>query len=407
MSSARKLVNAVTGMPRFLRTYGQHLPMAFEAIFSVPCGVTGLRGTLRDGGEPATVAYVGRGLNYQYILRLLFDAYEVVEQADTTLFNYRKHLERLAREADLVISDIGWPYHGMVNRHGDFLEMPDWVNLSLDLADDWTSVVRGFRHTTRNNDLRLVRRNAYHCKPTNDRDVIERFYDEMYAPFVTRRHEEESVLAPREQVVGRAMSGALLRVFREQQVVAAGVVYPEGEVLYFLWMGVPVQFGDSPPEGAISALYYYGIRHAFDTGLKTVDFTGTRAVLNDGPFRFKRKWGAVVDDAFSPSSILVRPRNGSLAAARFCQRNPLLARRDGGLEALILSDGEPVDEGRLRQLDKEFGCAGIDRMTVIDLCGGDSSGVGRQGKDGRGFRHVRATLQDFADHYRRQAAAGT
>jgi len=147
--------------------------------------------------------------------------------------------------------------------------------------------------------------------------------------------------------------------------VAAGVVYPEEDVLFFLWMGLPPEALGVPAEGAISALYYFGIRYAFDQGYAAVDFTGTRAFLGDGAFRFKRKWGALVDDTFSPSSILVRLRPGSRPAAAFCRDVPVLARSPHGIEAVFVSLDPETDEGLFQRLQREYGCRGIDRITVL------------------------------------------
>ena len=94
--------------------------------------------------------------------------------------------------------------------------------------------MRGFRKSTRNNDLRLIRRNGYHCLATNDPSDIDAFYDEMYAPSVQKRHGAASIIAPKSHVRRRARQGKLLHILRGTDIVIAGVVYSEDDVLYFL-----------------------------------------------------------------------------------------------------------------------------------------------------------------------------
>ena len=394
-----QVVERATRTCRFLKLYSQHLPVAFEAVFSMPCTVRKLEGTLKGSNDHASMLYVGRQKNYTYLRRMIFDDCEVADEQRTSLFSYRKHMDRMSSSVDVLLVDIGWPYNGRINRAGEYLEIPDWVNMAIDLPDTWEAVVRAFRQSTRNNDLRLIRRNAYRCLPTNDRASLEKFYDSFYVPFVNHKHAADSVVSPRKHVVKRGRQGALLHVLRGDEIVAAGVVYPEGDVLFFLWMGLPPQYIDAPPEAAISALYFFGIRYAFDHGYKVVDFTGNRAFLDDGAFRFKRKWGARVEDTFSPGSILLKPGNSSRNAARFCQRFPVLARRGGGLEARFLFADEPAHEAGLARLSKNYGCEGIARTTVIEISDENETKSMPIRADGCQYRLVKCPLESFGLYY--------
>jgi len=387
---------------RFVATYRQHLPFAFEAIFSMPCAVTKLRGAIKGGDELITVLYVGRRMNYPYLLRTIFDEHHVQEEEHSSLLTFRKYMDKMAKDSDVIIVDLGWPYNGVFNRTGKYLEIPDWMNMVVELADDWDGVVRSFRHTTRNNDLRIIRRNDYRFEVSNERRLIEQFYDDMYIPYVTSRHKGDSVFAPRKHVIRQAKQGKLLHVLRGEQLVAAGVVFPGRDILYFLWMGLPPDCLDRPPEGAISALYYFGIKYAFDNDYKAVDFTGTRPFLNDGAFRFKRKWGALVEDTFSPSSILVKPKNNNENAARFCERFPVLARNGNDLEARFLYRDETVDEDTLDRLSKQYGCDGVDRMTVVEIADENETRSMQKDPDGCQYRLIKCRMDSFADHYARR-----
>lgn len=392
---------------RFVVTHQQHLPLVFEAIFSMPCAVTKLRGTIKGGVDRVSVLYVGRRMNYAYLLRTMFEDHQVLEEKHSNLLMFKKHMETMRKGSDVIIIDLGWPYNAFYNRKGEFLEIPDWVNMVVELADDWESVVRNFRQSTRNNDLRLIRRNAYRFEVTNERRLIEQFYDDMYVPFVNFRHDEDPVFAPKKHVIQRATQGKLLHVLCGQKIVAAGVLFLEKETLYFLWMGLPPDCLEQPPEGAISALYYFGIKYAFDNDYKIVDFTGTRALLNDGAFRFKRKWGAQVEDTFSPSSILMRPANNNENAATFCEYFPVLVRNGDGLEALFLRRDETVDEGTLNRLNKQYGCDGVDRMTVVEIADENETKLIPNGPDGTQNRIVKRRMDCFADYYARRTIGGS
>lgn len=375
-----------------------------DDFFAAMYRVIRLVGSPPGSGEPQTILYVGRRYNYHYLVNSLFDDCEIEEEKKSTLLTFRRHMRRMEPLADVAIIDIGWPYHGLMNRSGEYLELPDWANMAVELEDSWEGVIHSFRHTTRSKDLRYIRLNAYRCEPTTDRQAIEDFYDNMYLPFIESRHGLDAVKASRRHVVRRTGKGCLLQIYKDEQIVAAGTVFPEHGILFFLWMGMPADSIDHPPRAVISALYYFGIRYAFDNGFWAVDFLGTRTFLNKGSFRFKRKWGALVQDTFSPSSLLIKPQNGNLNAARFCQRFSMLVRRDGELEVIGLSLDEKADEETFQRLDAQYGCDGISRITRVEVSDRNASKCVDFSGDHTEYRLIRTGLDAFACHYAKHAA---
>ncbi|MCP5092366.1 MAG: GNAT family N-acetyltransferase [Gammaproteobacteria bacterium] len=315
------------------------------------------------------------------------------------MFTAQRRCHALARDADIEVNDVGWPYGGRFNKYQDCLEFADWVNMILPLEDQWTDVVRSFRKSTRNNDLRLIRRNQYRFEATNDPESIESFYDTMYLPSARLRHGAASIVAPKKHVLKRARQGKLLQIYKGDQLVIAGVVYPEDDVLYFLWQGSPPDFQERPAEGAASALYYFGIRYAFDNELSAVDFAGTRAFLDFGDFRFKRKWGAFVDDSFSPNSVFLRPLNSRPGTIAFCERFPLIARSDDGLEAVIVSRDKTVDTDTLVHMGKNYDCEGLARFVIVGVSEQTRPSMRVEELDGREYRVIQCRPEQFTSVY--------
>jgi hypothetical protein len=113
VNSVRKLSRRAINGCRFVLTYSQHLPLAFEAIFSMPCAVTKLRGTIRHTGEQLMMLYVGRRMNYMYLLRAIFDEYHIEDEQRSSLLTFRKHMNRMNEGSDVVIIDLGCPYNSV------------------------------------------------------------------------------------------------------------------------------------------------------------------------------------------------------------------------------------------------------------------------------------------------------
>lgn len=363
-----------------------------------------IRGEIRGSGNSITLLYIGRHWNDEYLIDLFFEDHEVVSEERASLVTVRSCSQKQEAGADIEIVDVGWPYQGRFKRNRGYLEFADWLSMILPLREDWDSVVQSFRKTTRKNDLRLLRRNQYSFDFTNDRRAIEQFYSDMYLPSIQGRHGAAAIVAPLRQILKRAQQGKLLQIFRGGQLVIAAVIYPEDDVLYVLWQGLAQRFEERPPEGSVSALYYFSIRYAFDTNLEAVDFGGTRAFLDSGGFRFKRKWGAQIDDSFSPNSVMIRALNNNGNTISFCEQFPLIARVLDGLEAVIVMQADSVDTATLRRLAKSYDCEGLERITVICVSGQSQNSVRIEELDGREYQIIECNAEQFPSRYVRRPA---
>ncbi|MFK7878062.1 MAG: hypothetical protein AB8B71_20215 [Paracoccaceae bacterium] len=345
----------------------QEIAETAVAIFEIRVDVITLQGQLRGGaeGENATLLYVGRNLNLPHFKKKYFVKAETVSSQKANLFTHRKYMKAAETAADVVFVDVGWPYNNRINKNGDYLELPDWVCLTTPLADSWDGTVQNFRKTMRKNIKRLIRKNEYRCETTNDPSVIKSFYDEFYKAFINSRHSGEVFMTPRISIEQRAREGTILRVIGKEGTVAAGVYFPQGDELCLLVTGMPEALVESPPEAAISALYFFSLQYAFENSYKAVNFMGTRAFPNDGLFQFKRKWGAEVRDTFSIDSILFKPMSKSAKAARFCELFPFIARKGKTLELVLCSTAPELNKESCNRLVATYHCNGLNPVRVV------------------------------------------
>ncbi|WP_460225295.1 hypothetical protein [Aurantivibrio infirmus] len=374
----KRIINKIRSIIHFVSLYGQHLPLAFSALFSFRCAVLKIRGRIKKSDKYVEIVYVGRKQNLEYLKRQLLDSPEIIDQIDSTLLTFRTHARRVYANSDVMVVDIGWPYHYCFNTKNEYIEIPDWVNMLVDTEGELSDVVAKFRKTARAYDMRMIRKYDYTYDLVNDDAAIDYFYEKMYTPFVHGTHGESAIVADRKAILKRVKQGKLLRVHYQGNVLAAGVIYPENDILYFLWMGslpelplgltTPVS-NKKLPEGVISALYYFGIEYACKIGMDAVDFTGTRSLLSDGTFHFKRKWGAIVEDTFSPSSVLIKLKENSALAVEFAMSAPIIIRTAVGLEIrFVVKDVRDQNENKvIERLWKQHGCEGIASLTVFNV----------------------------------------
>ena len=346
----------------FLISSAEYLALVPRLVFNFRVEIATIRGKIRGSGEYAVMLYVGRGINRAYLTaKLLIDA-ETISSEKTTLFSYRSRMRRFEKEADFIFVDIGIPYQWRHNRGQDHLVLPDWISMVIPITGDWEDVESGFNNTTR----RQIRRNTYSYEISRDPEVIREFYDEYYLPYVTHRHQDASIDS-RRSVERRARQGGILRVIGDDGPVVAGVVYPENGVLYYLWLGMPKRYLENQPPGALFASYYFCLRLAFENSCRAANWMGTRAFPTDGVFQFKRKWGPLVEDSFSPDSILFKPMPNNRNAIAFAETFPVIARRHGTLEQIFCTTAENVTDAEIKRMMSGYVCDGIGQITIAHV----------------------------------------
>ncbi len=359
-----------------------------------------ISGRTAGSGEAVRMLYVGRGTNRAYLRGRVLREAEVISTVRSNLLSYRPILKRLEAEADVTFVDIGLPYQDRLNKAGDYVEMPDWISMIIPLEGDWESIEGRFNKTTR----KMIRRMPYRSELTRDPEVISRFYDEFYLPYLTLRH-EDGVVEPRRAVERRARQGGILRVIGEDGPIVAGVVYPEDGVLYYLWLGMAERYLDNQPEGALAASYYFCLRHAHEQGFRAANWMGTRSFPTDGVYQFKRKWGPTVEDSFSPDSLLFRPAADNRKAVAFAEGFPVTVRRDGRLEQIHCTTAATLGEVEINRMLSAHACDGIGRITIVHVVEGNPRD---RVDEPQGFANVRVVTTDvagFARQYRRDFAA--
>jgi len=352
-----------------LAHWKEEISETLVALFAFKVDIMTLHGRMPGSDENITVFYVGRQLSLSHFKKKFFVEAETLHSQKSNLLFFRGAMKtaKAKAQADIEIIDIGWPYNEFINKDGSYLELPDYICMVVTLEETWDATVQNFRKTMRKNIGRLIRKNDYRCVATNARAEAKRFYDTFYLAFIKSRHADETHLTPRAVIEQRAQDGTILQVVDDNGPVAAGIYFSHDDTLRLLATGMPEAFLDAPPAAAMQALYFYSLQYAFENGFKRIDFLGTRALPTNGLFQFKRKWGAQAEDEFSIDSILFRPTN-TIAAAKFCELNPLVARKaDETLQLLVCSNNAVFGDAECRKMLSDYHCGGIADVKVVHL----------------------------------------
>ena len=143
-------------------------------------------------------------------------------------------------------------------------------------------------------------------------------------------------------------------------------------------------------KGVFSAMYYYTILEGYEGGADEVDFLGTRAVLNDGLFRYKRKWGKFVSDSPIPrGDSLLKPLRLSVPMRKFFSTNSFIARDGKDLCGKVFFDRGPVTTVDLEEIEKNVVTPGLRAVKVYSLLGFE--------KPARSWAEARSSMLELVD----------
>lgn len=163
---------------------------------------------------------------------------------------------------------------------------------------------------------------------------------------------------------------SIIEILREDTVIAAGILIDNNGSLESLWLGIPADLEPPMYDGAFSALYYYAVRIAYDSGCRQVDCLTNRPTLNDGVLRYKRKWGAMFSGCDAMDGLIsLKPMREHPAVMAFLRHNPLISLVDGGLVAKLLLDEPELSVERVLETFDGYYTEGLRSLRLYSLHG--------------------------------------
>jgi hypothetical protein len=176
------------------------------------------------------------------------------------------------------------------------LAVPEWINMTTILPADLNQWRRGRHGKALDNDLRHVQRSALSSKMASRDEDLTDFYQSYYLPHVSNRFAERAHPRRIEELRRLARCGGLLWVSEGGRRVLGTVFYRRGQVLHSV-ASAPLNGERCYLEHGAHALAFWRLmEYAQQSGCTQVSLGATRAILTDGPLRFKRKFhGGFVD----------------------------------------------------------------------------------------------------------------
>jgi hypothetical protein len=328
-----------------------------------------LEGAERSSGEPLRVLFVGQIENCNYLARVVFAEGSIATQRRMM---WKHHAWRLLDLPDcaygLIFIQTSITLSKHAQMHGCFV-VPTWVAGELDVAHALESPCAS---TSVKRDIRHIRSSQFVYRTTRDPGAIDRFYTEMYLPYIQQTHGDGAFAATLDEFRHEADKGAELLLVEQDGKAVSGVLLGLGdpERMEALELGVLGADRNLVKAGALAAIYYFSLQHAANSGYQRLFLGGVRPFLNDGPMHYKKKWGVRLTGRLRtmPDAWIFRPHPRSAAARSFLLNNPFVFEKDDSLHAAVfVGENEVLGEEPVAHLRKTHSLPGVADITVFRL----------------------------------------
>ena len=259
-----------------------------------------------DGVIPGKrFVYLGEGESLPYFRKILSANNEDCSAVKVPLWRLRNEFRRRSSPDTLLCLELNRLLRPMVPA-GGLLTYP-WVRQRVYLN---SREYGKYRWKIEKNGRKTQERN-YRFRLANDYESIERFYEELYLPYISARFGDSVHLRSLGEFKRWVGSGFLLQVFHGDIWVSGVVCRLRKGELSVLALGhlpeerYPLSFG------ALSAAYCFLFQYAAEHSLDRLDLLRSKPHGDDGVFRHKRYWGAIAEiDTWPHTAIWFYPPAG-------------------------------------------------------------------------------------------------
>jgi len=295
-----------------------------------------------ESDDRPEVIYLGAGTNLNLITHLICGhALEPKPVTHTSLFGLHATIDRMKAKCNLMVIELPHRLLGRLVHRDGFLVIP-WVRWQIKTQRPWREIEQGFHRTSVRSDLKKLEESSVQCPRTQERSALERFYWDIYRPFIRSQHGDMAESTPLNLLRSYFDAGWLTLYVENNQLLGGAVQYVADGVLHDYVMGFKEDISRRQQTVAATANYYDALRSGWETNCRAVDFGLTRPLLNDGVARYKRKWGStVMTDPSQNWGLWIHVSRNTALAVRFLSRHPWIwVDRDRKLKGLLVIDNQ-------------------------------------------------------------------
>jgi hypothetical protein len=316
------------------------------------------------------ITFFGDEIDRHFWAHKIFgDKYEEIFIGRKWLWEFTRLSKYRSEDISLTIADIPGFMFKIIGGKDDFY-IPLWVFGKADFQILMAMLNNSKLYTSLSSDVRKIQSNQFHYEVSRKEEDFKEFYYELYHPFITKRWDNRAFLGRYDLRHQSFKKGELLFVkYGDERIAASLFTYSDQEA-ELIAVGIRQDGTDYVHMGAMSALYYFGFKHLMEKGYLRVNLGGSRAFLNDGVLRYKKKWGLRITTG-GWLGYLLRIRSKDAAIDSWLINNPFICKRSESLcGAVFLPPSQAMDDDAVKKLFNRYYYPGLDSICFYQIYDG-------------------------------------
>ena len=320
-----------------------------------------------------TVLFSGDEGSMYYVIDTLFGDTEI-QMHESEIWSKRvwRYAQGNNAKHDLAIIQADTIPHEIKSAKKAFI-LPSWVGGVKDLNK---GIQLAGQDSQIKSDIRRIRKNRLGYRVTNEEKDFDRFYHEMYLPYIKKIYGKFAFIMAYEELKAALPQCQLFLITQDGEDIAGGIHIYDGTKQVRAW-SIGVKGGDREwvKMGALSALEYFETVYLLEKGYLRLHRGASRPFLNDGVLRFKLKRGMTITD-HTEQSLVLFPLNNTPGVCEFLQNNPFLYMDGEELHgAIFISSGTPCNQDVADGLYKKWFASDAVNLNIFSIIDdGDSGG---------------------------------
>ena len=253
-----------------------------------------IKGKEKNSKENIKILYLTNEEIYPYLMKILFlEKPKHKKIGKIRIWNINKEIKKVFHKINGVFIETNTFFTGYFEKKG-FIIIPESISMTLDISHPFSDIYKSFSKSGKE-DIRKVKKYGYACEITRDPKKLKLFYNEMYIPHITQRHEKTAIHTNFHALrLLFEKNGRLMLIKQKNEYVSGALFSIEKEKATATYLGIKKGKNNLLKKGLTAASYYFFIKWAKKHGIKTLDFGTSKAFINDGLFRYKKKWGVKI-----------------------------------------------------------------------------------------------------------------
>jgi len=261
------------------------------------------------------------------LLELLFSKEPQIKKIkETHIWNYTKEINPNKSNIDAVIIKSDRFYSNFFEKKG-YVVIPEWIGVFLDISSPFEDYYKRLSKGAKD-DIRKIRKYGYTYEISQDIDKFNFFYYKMYLPYVSWKYKNKAECINYFALRHIFEYGSkILFVKNNDEYIFGGLFLIKKRKVFTSFAGVMEGKFDKIQLGLFAASYYYLIKYSKECGAKDIDFGSCRSFINDGVFKYKRKWGTRIEKAgYDTAEIFsLKILSDSKGIKSFLTKNPFIS----------------------------------------------------------------------------------